>query len=99
MKDKEGNRFLIAICFVLVVGCAGLLVAGCATEPAGVPEPQEIVETQGHDLDGFPPPIPHDLEAKTDCLVCHREGELGKAPKTPHPELTTCRQCHVLEEI
>lgn len=51
--------------------------------------------------DGAPPAIPHAVESlgRQDCLNCHREGmDLqggGMAARTPHPERTECRQCHV----
>ncbi|MBW1772903.1 MAG: hypothetical protein JRJ82_08435 [Deltaproteobacteria bacterium] len=53
---------------------------------------------------GSPPYIPHRLEAEKkagiECLVCHAKGgwteELKRhTPITPHPENTSCRQCHV----
>lgn len=54
---------------------------------------------------GAPPVIPHDVRADMDgqapgCLACHERGgfvaELKAfAPVTPHPELVSCRQCHV----
>ena len=53
---------------------------------------------------GAPPVIPHPVEERDasgkTCLACHGDG--GWAPRfeaytpvTPHPELTSCRQCHV----
>ena len=53
---------------------------------------------------GAPPVIPHAVDERDAfgraCLACHAEG--GWAPKfeayapvTPHPEMTSCRQCHV----
>jgi len=44
-----------------------------------------------------PPPIPHAVAAADGgaiCLGCHGEGLEG-APKTPHPQLVDCRQCHI----
>ena len=57
-------------------------------------------------FDGAPPWIPHPVDAEnertgtTNCLNCHRDGGwVDKwrkyAPPTPHPEFTSCRQCHV----
>lgn len=99
MSDKERLKYLIAMCLLFIMGFAALTLSACSTQPAMTPEVAEEGEIVGHDLEGFPPYIPHDLERGADCLTCHREGEIGKAPKTPHPELTTCRQCHVLERI
>lgn len=46
---------------------------------------------------GNPPLIPHEV-ARDDggetCLACHRNGD-NDAPKTPHPQLVDCRQCHI----
>ncbi len=43
-----------------------------------------------------PPPIPHDLELRGNCLTCH-SGPSGVAEiQTPHPERINCRQCHLL---
>lgn len=54
---------------------------------------------------GAPPAIPHgELNGSTygpaPCLGCHRNGGYvpqfqAFAPITPHPELTSCNQCHV----
>ncbi|MCW5964788.1 MAG: hypothetical protein KIT83_12170 [Bryobacterales bacterium] len=54
---------------------------------------------------GAPPAIPHEeLNGSTygpaPCLGCHRSGGFvpqfnAFAPITPHPELTSCNQCHV----
>ncbi len=44
---------------------------------------------------GAPPTVPHTTRMRKDCLSCH--GEYGKeGMKTPHPERTSCRQCHGL---
>ena len=53
---------------------------------------------------GSPPQIPHpltDIFGEEDvCLACHEHGGYAEemkrhAPITPHPELSSCRQCHV----
>ena len=53
---------------------------------------------------GSPPYIPHDVEkqgeAEINCLPCHGKGGWAEpmkryTPVTPHPELVSCRQCHV----
>ena len=44
---------------------------------------------------GEPPPIPHTLELRGNCLACHA-GPAGVAEiRTAHPERANCRQCHV----
>lgn len=46
---------------------------------------------------GGPPPIPHPLEGRQECLACHQEG-MGGAPKVPqdHAGRTNdvCQGCH-----
>ncbi|MCF6284919.1 MAG: hypothetical protein L3K26_07000, partial [Candidatus Hydrogenedentes bacterium] len=47
-----------------------------------------------------PPIVPHDLypASASNCLVCHsKKGTyFGKiSPRTPHPQLTNCTQCHL----
>jgi len=53
---------------------------------------------------GAPPVVPHQVEEAEGggkaCLSCHRDGGWAPrfgayAPVVPHPELTSCRQCHV----
>lgn len=51
--------------------------------------------------DGYPPLIPHDVQAMTggQCLACHGAG-LGGAPIAPHPSRTHfCLQCHVGQDL
>jgi cytochrome c-type protein NapB len=59
------------------------------------PEPPEI-DLQS--LAGGPPPIPHSLQMRENCLACHAgPGAVAKI-RTPHPERVNCRQCHVPAE-
>lgn len=54
---------------------------------------------------GAPPQIPHKIFSKkgiggNSCLQCHENGGFAEefnayTPVTPHPELISCRQCHV----
>lgn len=55
---------------------------------------------------GAPPRIPHELTADefrlARCGTCHARGGWSErfgayAPVTPHPELTSCLQCHVTD--
>jgi len=79
-----------------------LILSGCSSEPPGSKKIEKMETSQAMaeitDMDGFPPAIPHGLEGREECLVCHRAGEVGKTPKTPHSQLTNCRQCHVLSQ-
>jgi hypothetical protein len=48
------------------------------------------------------PYIPHSLEGKGDCLVCHREGVSGALPvPADHAGRTneSCRQCHIAPDL
>jgi cytochrome c-type protein NapB len=42
-----------------------------------------------------PPPIPHDLDLRGNCLACHTAPSAVAEIRTPHPERAHCRQCHV----
>jgi cytochrome c-type protein NapB len=45
--------------------------------------------------DGSPPPIPHDLETRGNCLACHAGPAAVAEIRTTHPEQGNCRQCHL----
>jgi len=42
-----------------------------------------------------PPPIPHDLHLRGNCLSCHSSPGGVAGLRTAHPERADCRQCHV----
>ena len=42
-----------------------------------------------------PPPIPHDLQFRGNCLACHAGPAAVAEIRTTHPERADCRQCHV----
>lgn len=46
-----------------------------------------------------PPPIPHTLELRTNCLTCHAAPSGVNAIRTTHPERANCRQCHVVANV
>jgi len=46
-------------------------------------------------LPGNPPPIPHTLQLRDDCLSCHAGPAAVAEVRTSHPERLNCRQCHV----
>jgi nitrate reductase (cytochrome), electron transfer subunit len=59
------------------------------------------------DYPGAPPRIPHGLTtgeyAESRCNVCHEQGGFSArfaayVPVTPHPELTSCLQCHLPDD-
>jgi cytochrome c-type protein NapB len=52
----------------------------------------ELANTSG---DLAPPPIPHSLESRGNCLACHSAPAGVREIRTSHPEQSNCRQCHV----
>lgn len=45
--------------------------------------------------DGSPPPIPHDLRLRGNCLTCHAGPAAVAEIRTAHPDWAACRQCHL----
>ena len=43
-----------------------------------------------------PPPIPHDLQMRSDCRACHAGPGAVEEIRTTHGDRGNCRQCHVL---
>ena len=58
--------------------------------PAPWPALANVSELSG------PPPIPHDLQMRTNCLTCHVGAGAVEELRTDHPERINCRQCHVV---
>ncbi len=48
----------------------------------------------GSVLPGSPPPIPHGLQMRENCLTCHAGPSAPKEILVSHPERVNCRQCH-----
>ena len=48
-------------------------------------------------LPGAPPPIPHDLQYRGDCIACHVGPGTIAAIRVEHPMRGNCRQCHVTD--
>ncbi|MEJ2156857.1 MAG: hypothetical protein P8X96_16080 [Desulfobacteraceae bacterium] len=46
-------------------------------------------------LPGGPPPIPHDLQMRGNCIACHVGPGAVTAIRVQHPMRGNCRQCHV----
>lgn len=42
-----------------------------------------------------PPTIPHRIALRENCLSCHGPENPDTRPRTPHPQRTSCLQCHV----
>jgi cytochrome c-type protein NapB len=49
-------------------------------------------------MPGAPPPIPHSLQMRGNCVACHAGPGAVAEIRTPHPERANCRQCHVPTE-
>lgn len=45
-----------------------------------------------------PPPVPHDVQGRGNCLPCHAGPAAVAEIRTTHPERADCRQCHVAAE-
>jgi cytochrome c-type protein NapB len=50
---------------------------------------------RGASLPGSPPPMPHDLTMRDNCLACHAGPAAVREVRVTHPERVNCRQCHV----
>ncbi len=46
-------------------------------------------------LPGSPPPIPHDLQMRGNCVACHVGPGAVATIRVEHPSRGSCRQCHV----
>jgi nitrate reductase (cytochrome), electron transfer subunit len=46
-------------------------------------------------LPAGPPPIPHTLQLRENCVACHGGPGAVAEIRSPHPERANCRQCHV----
>ncbi len=46
-------------------------------------------------LPGSPPPIPHDLQMRGNCIACHVGPGAVATIRVDHPSRGNCRQCHV----
>ena len=53
--------------------------------------PQLAVNAPGRN----PPPIPHALQMRGNCLACHSAPSAVSEIQTRHPERANCRQCHL----
>ena len=48
-------------------------------------------------LPGGPPPIPHELQMRGNCIACHVGPGAVATIRVEHPSRGNCRQCHVRE--
>jgi len=49
------------------------------------------------ELPGAPPPIPHELQMRGNCIACHVGPAAVASIRVEHPSRGNCRQCHVPE--
>jgi cytochrome c-type protein NapB len=49
------------------------------------------------ELPGAPPPIPHELQMRGNCIACHVGPGAVASIRVEHPSRGNCRQCHVPE--
>ncbi|MBW1865496.1 MAG: nitrate reductase cytochrome c-type subunit [Deltaproteobacteria bacterium] len=47
------------------------------------------------DLPGAPPPVPHELQMRGNCIACHVGPGAVASIRVEHPSRGNCRQCHV----
>jgi len=47
------------------------------------------------ELPGSPPPIPHELQMRGNCIACHVGPGAVVSIRVEHPSRGNCRQCHV----
>ena len=69
----------------------GMLWKDSASNFKPLPWPQLARASAEH----APPPIPHTLELRGNCLSCHSAPAGVKEIRTSHPERANCRQCHM----
>lgn len=50
-------------------------------------------------LPGSPPPIPHTMQLRENCISCHGGPAAPREVRTSHPERENCIQCHVPVEV
>lgn len=82
----------------------GRLNVGEADASPHVLVPSRVTRSRRRAYDGAPPAVPHelapDIERGQDCAPCHTFGGYNPglrtySPRSPHPELGNCMQCHV----
>jgi cytochrome c-type protein NapB len=64
------------------------------TDWASVPPPR----LGGSLLPGSPPPVPHRLQMRENCLACHAGPGAVTSIRSEHADRGNCRQCHVPQE-
>ena len=102
--NSIGIRYGRAGILLLLLATATSQLAACeknASARGGGAARSSAVLGPNRSYSGAPPVIPHKVRSlgRGRCLSCHRDGDAtdkGKvAPRTPHPELERCEQCHL----
>lgn len=76
--------------------CHVPMASGRPTVAAAGWHPMEPPPIRRVALPGGPPPVPHGLQMRENCLACHAGPAAVAEIRTTHPERVNCRQCHVL---
>ncbi len=69
----------------------GGTVTPVASDWVGLEQPNE--GRRAHEA--APPTIPHRVRMRENCSLCHGPESLYESLQTPHPERTSCQQCHL----
>lgn len=78
--------------------CHVLLSAEGTFRESAWQKPEPPVLTGGV-LPTSPPAIPHSLQLRENCLVCHSGPGSVPELRTSHPERLSCQQCHVANSL
>jgi cytochrome c-type protein NapB len=85
-----------------VDGAEGSLFVDNDFVPAAWPELDQQAltwdPTDADDLGSSPPPMPHALQLRGNCLACHSGPAAVAEIRTSHPERANCRQCHAARD-
>ncbi len=90
MKSKSALWLLLVAMLIIVP----LLVACGGTTPAPTPTPPPPTPTPTPPPTGGPTAIPHTLEGRDDCLICHSSGDLAVPADHAGRTNDTCATCH-----
>ncbi len=98
VKHKSVLWLLIVALLIIVpllAACGGAATAPTKEQPAPPPVEKEAPKAEEPSTTTGPPAIPHPLEGRDDCVMCHGEGGLKPFP-ADHAGRTSdiCTTCH-----